>query len=126
MKGTKLKCKTTKWKSKGSQRKNSKHPRLDNDYTLDSDDVVVDNLQPGTSHRPKHTRQLPARFCADSNESNSDDDTLCKLCDKHEPEGVTANHIFWIDCDKCGCWVHTACAFGNNFTSKKYICVGCV
>ena len=64
-------------------------------------------------------RQLPARFCVDD-ESSSDHDTLCELCDKHEPKDVTANHIFWIDCDKCGCWVHTACGFGNNFTSKKY------
>ena len=36
----------------------SKHPRLDNDYTSDSDDAVVDNSQPGTSNRLKCTRQL--------------------------------------------------------------------
>ena len=113
-------------KSKGSQKKENKDPRLDNDYTSDSDDAVVDSSQPRISQRSKCTRQLPARFCVDDDESSSDDDTLCELCDKHKPEGVTANHIFWIDCDKRGCWVHTACAFRNNFTSKKYICGGCV
>ena len=118
--------KPKKRKSKGSQKKESKHPRLYNDYTSDSDDAVVDSSQPRISQRPKRTRQLLARFCVDDDESSSDNDTLCELCDKHEPEGVTAKHIFWIDCDKCGCWVHTACAFGNNFTSKKYICGGCV
>ena len=29
------------------------------------------------------------------------------------------NHIFWIDCDKCGCWVHTACAFGNSLIMDR-------
>ena len=75
--------------------------------------LTIHNLHE-TSLRTKHTgtRQLPARFCVDN-------DTLCKLCDKHEPEGITANHIFWIDCDKCGCWVHTACAFGTIVHQKK-------
>ena len=112
--------KPQKRKCADSQEKTSKHQRLDDDST-DSD-----GEQPGPSCRPKRTRQLPARFCVDSEESDSVDDTQCEICDKRVPEGVKAAHIFWIDCDKCGCWVHTACAFGNNFTSKKYICDGCV
>ena len=54
-KGTKLtrrkiRRKTMKWKSKGSQKKKSKHPRLDNDYTLDSDDAVVANETTPSTH----------------------------------------------------------------------------
>ena len=35
---------------------------LDDDYTRDSDDAVVDNSLSGTSHRLKLMRQLPAQF----------------------------------------------------------------
>lgn len=72
----------------------SEHLMLDNHYKSDSDDTVVDNSQPENSHRPEHLRQLPAQFCVDSKELDSEDDTLCKLRDKHEPKGaITANHI---------------------------------
>ena len=34
---------------------------------------------------------------------------------------------FWLHhtAHCCGCWGNTACAFGNIFTRKKYICGGC-
>lgn len=89
----------------------------------DSDGVVAaDCGQPGPSCRPKCTRQLLARFCVESDRSGSDNNQR-EICDKHVREGVTAACIFWIDCDKCGCWIYTACAFGNNFISMQWLCL---
>ena len=82
-----------KAEEQGLSEEKSEHLMLD-DYKSDSDDTVVDNSQPENSHRPEHLRQLPAKFCVDSKELDSEDDTLCKLRDKHEPKGaITANHI---------------------------------
>ncbi len=65
-----------------------------------------------------HARELwPSRFRQDSSESDSNDGAICVLCDSNEPESLSASTIFWIDCDKCGCWAHNFCAFGNNSVS---------
>ena len=74
--------------------------------------------------RPKQRCQLPARF-RDSN-SESDDGVLCSMCNQKEPAGRSAETIFWIDCDVCGAWVHTYCAFKNNGSSHRYMCKSCI
>ena len=78
-----------------------------------------------TSSRPRSQRvhTLPARFRenTDSGSDESDDGILCALCNAREPEGFSGSTVFWVDCDKCGTWVHTYCA--NN--SSKYVCSSC-
>ena len=33
--------------------------------------------------------------------------------------------VFWVDCDLCGVWVHTYCAFNKNAVSRKFKCKEC-
>ena len=79
---------------------------------------------PSTSSRPPRQRTLPARFCQDSSESDNDG-AVCMLCDSNEPESLSAKTIFWIDCDKWGCWAHTFCAFGSNAVTCRFLCSQC-
>ena len=74
--------------------------------------------------RPKRRCQLPARF-RDS-DTESDDGVLCSMCNQKEHAGCSAETIFWIDCDVCGAWVHTYCAFKNNASSHRYMCKSCI
>ncbi len=69
-------------------------------------------------------RQLRARF-RDAEDSDGNDGVLCTICDLNEPEGLSASTIFWVDCDKCGAWVHNVCEFGNNSVTKQYLRPSC-
>ena len=60
------------------------------------------------------------------NQSKTSRILMITLSESYVTSISPTNHIFWIDCDKCGCLVHTTCAFRNNFMSTKYICGGCV
>lgn len=31
--------------------------------------------------------------------------------------------FFWVECDRCGEWVHNKCAFGKNNVTRKKVCV---
>ena len=75
-----------------------------------------------TSH-PQRQWQTPSRFHCNS-ESEENDRTICVLCEQNDPEGLSGSIVFWIDCEKCGCWVHNICAFGNN-TASRYLCMKC-
>ena len=50
---------------------------------------------------------------------------LCEVCHSTEPEGLASGTVFWIDCDKCGVWVHNYCVFQENDVSRKYVCSEC-
>ena len=76
--------------------------------------------------RPKRKRQLPARFRECDSESETEDGALCTICNVREPRDCAAKIVFWIDCEKCGAWVHNFCAFGNNTASRRYICEDCL
>ncbi len=38
---------------------------------------------------------------------------------------MTADTVFWVDCDLCGVWVHTYCALHKNVVIRKYLCNEC-
>ena len=57
-----------------------------------------------TSH-PRRQWQILSRFRCNS-ESEENDGTICVLCEHNDPEGLSESIVFWIDCEKCGCWVH--------------------
>ena len=52
-------------------------------------------------------------------DKNNDDAVLCTMCHAREP-AFTAKTIFWVDCERCGAWVHSYCAFKNNSVSCRY------
>ena len=76
------------------------------------------------SSRPPRRRQMPSRFRVESDESDNDG-TLCVLCNSNEPATLSSSTVFWVDCSKCGCWVHNVCAFGKNTVTRQYICQQC-
>ena len=80
------------------------------------------DLQPGPS-RPCRRRQMPARFC--DSDSDQNDGVLCVLCNENSPVDLPDSTVFWVDCSKCGCWVHNVCAFGKNAVTRKYTCISC-
>ena len=50
-------------------------------------------------------------------DNNDDAAVLCTICHAREP-AFTAKTIFWVDCERCGAWVHSYCAFKNNSVSR--------
>ena len=75
------------------------------------------------SSRPSSSRagRLPSRFRKASNSDSSDTDDsgiTCGLCGEREPQNYSGKFVYWIDCDKCGAWFHTAC----SGSAKKYVC----
>ena len=133
----KKKEKETKQKEKNTKRKRSSlRQRL-----LSSDDEDPPPIQsPSTSHttsakdtsesdpganvRPSRSTRLPTRFRAESDDEN--DGVMCALYHRNEPEGLAASIVFWVDCDKCGCWVHNYCAFNKkNDVTRGYVCSSC-
>ena len=78
------------------------------------------------TNRPCRRRTMPSRYRRDSDDdSDQNDGTICSLCQSNEPGTMAASIVFWIDCNKCGCWVHNFCAFGNNTSSRRYLCPKC-
>ena len=95
------------------------------DQISESDDSTssLELLLPGPTRSSRKTR-LPSRF-RDSSDSGSDSDgrVVCGLCQARELAGSTRGPIFWIDCDSCGEWVHTFCAFGKKTMPLVSTCV---
>ena len=91
-----------------------------------SEDSQSDRECVPESSRPSRKIRLPSRF-RDSSDADSDDDAvLCDLCQAREPEGCKQVPYFWIDCNSCGKWVHTYCAFGRNNVTRQYLCEHCI
>ena len=86
-----------------------------------SDSDTMTGEEPGR-HHPQRSSQLPARFCEDIDDA---DGVLCEACNSTEPEGLASGTVFWINCDKCGVWVHNYCVFQKNDVSHKYVCSDC-
>ena len=111
----------------------------DRDMTLSSDiesekeEVCRPRRQSSTSSdiesekeevcRPRRQRLLPTRYRSDSEDQN--DGVLCIICNHNEPEELSSEMVFWIDCDVCGAWVHTYCAFGSNTVTRQFKCENC-
>ena len=84
----------------------------------------ADEQDEHTSARPKRQRQFPQRYR--QSESDSDDDQVpCALCLMKYPPGCRADTLFWVDCDRCGIWVHSFCAFDDNTSSSQFVCEFC-
>ena len=82
--------------------------------------------EPGPSAescRPRRHGVLPARFRDEL--SDDDDGVICDLCFLKEPLDMAGGIVFWVDCDLCGVWVHTYCAFNKNAVSRKFKCKEC-
>ena len=114
---------------KGSAAKPSARPRLELPTDSSSDSAPSSGEQDSSSEpsfsRPKRQRQLPARFRNDSDSSSEDDDAvLCAICHAKEPT-CAAKTVFWVDCEMCGAWVHSYCAFQSNSVSRRYTCDLC-
>ena len=76
--------------------------------------------------RLRRRQRVPSRYRRHSGTDSDDNDgTLCCICKKNEPDGLAACVVFWVDCSKCGAWVHNQCAFNNNTASRKYLCKNC-
>ena len=75
------------------------------------------------SCRPRRHGVLPARFRDEL--SDDDDGVICDLCSLKEPLDMAGGIVFWVDCDMCGVWVHTYCAFNKNAVSRKFKCKEC-
>ena len=108
--------------SDGAGSSTSKKSKADSASSESEDEEVL-------QQKPKRTRQLPARFKtqSDSESSSESSGTECCICSNREPPwpACAAENIFWIDCDKCGDWVHCHCAFGRNASSRRYMCSKC-
>ena len=85
-----------------------------------SDSDTMTGEEPGC-HHPQRSSQLSARFCEDIDDA---DGVLCEACHSTEPEGLASGTVFWIECDKCGVWVHNS-VFQKNDVSGKYVCRDC-
>ena len=85
------------------------------------------STQPGPSTEsccPRRHCILPARFRDDLRDDDGDG-VICELCSFKEPLGMAGDTVFWVDCELCGVWVHTYCAFQKNAISRKYLCKEC-
>ncbi len=77
-------------------------------------------------NRSGRRQRVPSRYRRYSGTDTDDHDgTLCCICEKNEPDDLAASVVFWVDCYKCGAWVHNQCAFNNNTASRKYLCTKC-
>ena len=74
----------------------------------------------GRLRRRRRRQRVLSRYRRHSGTDSDDNDgTLCCICNKNEPDGLAACVVFWVDCSKCGVWVHNQCA-SNNTASRKY------
>ena len=68
----------------------------------------------------RHRHRVPSRYRRHSGTDSDDNEgTLCCIYNKNEPDGLAACVVFWVDCSKCGVWVHNQCA-SNNTASRKH------
>ncbi len=71
-------------------------------------------------NRSGRRQRVPSRYrCHSGTDTDDNDGTLCCICEKNEPDDLAASVVFWVDCSKCGAWVHNQCAFNNNTASRK-------
>ena len=56
----------------------------------------------------KRQCQLPAQCHECWN--TDDDDVLCSVCHSREPQDCSEKSIYWVECERCGSWVHSYCA----------------
>ena len=81
--------------------------------------------EPGPSAEsccPRRHGVLPAHFWDEL--SDDDDGVICDLCSLEEPLDMAGDIVFWVNCDLCGVWVHTYCAFNKNAVSRKcFLCL---
>ena len=85
-----------------------------------SDSDTMTGEEPGRN-RPQCRSQLQAGFREDIDDA---DGVLCEVSYSTEPEGLASGTVFWINCDKCGVWVHN-CVFQKYHVSHKYVCSDC-
>ena len=115
-----------KEKQKGKKNQGRKRAQPSPAVSSDSDE----DTQPGPSKRSNsRSVRMPSRYRVDDDETSGDEsDTLCAHCQKREPEECNEGPVFWIDCDQCGVWYHTVCAFGKNVTTipRRFLCEDCV
>ncbi len=101
------------------QSKKGKKRALNQD--LDSlESCQSESEEPSERSRPRRIQQLPARFRDESSDSDSDEGTLCKLCNAREPASCKSSVVFWVDCGSC---FHTVCALGDNNASRPESCL---
>ena len=74
------------------------------------------------SSRTRSSIKAPDRYGDDT--ASEDSDTVCMICNERDPP-IVETMVFWIDCDNCGEWAHTYCAFGSNTASRRYLCFSC-
>ena len=86
-----------------------------------SDSVTLTGEEP-RRNRPQCRSKLPAGFCEDIDDA---DGVLCEVSYSTGPEGLASGTVFWINCDKCGVWVHNYYFFQKNNVSRKYVCTDC-
>lgn len=65
-----------------------------------------------------------AQLLANEGEDSDGSDTVCMICNAREPP-VSEEIVFWGDCDCCGKWAYTYCAYESNMASRAFICDAC-
>ena len=97
-------------KSKDTEISESTSTSTSDDYSATIPAQVFDSdSETETASFPLRRRQFPQRYRPDS-ENDENDGILCSICELNEPEGMSSDMMFWVDCDVCGVWVHDACA----------------
>ena len=97
-------------------------PETDDEYEESDIDCGKNPGPSNPSSRSQRSIRLPARF---RNDSDDDVESICSICNCTEPVGVSSGTIFWVDCNKCGVWVHNYCAFKKNAVTRQFICRDC-
>ena len=97
---------------------------LSSDIEIDRDMTLSSDIESEKEEvcRPRRQRQLPTPYRSDSEDQN--DGVLCIICNHNEPEELSSEMVFWIDCNVCGAWVHF-CAFCSNTVTRQFKCENC-
>lgn len=109
-------------KKKGRGKGKGKRPLR---YSSGEDEQEIDLHQP--KRRRTRSVRAPERYRESTPESEGSD-TVCFLCNSREPPIASSSapsRVFWVDCDRCGEWAHTHCAFGCNTATRQFVCEKC-